>query len=228
MVMESLRYCANVIRITNLDEASKFYEKALATAMELKDTTSIYRIDVCYSLMYIEDSLYTQAKKYILDAFRLNNRFADNYHYYMLSLIYANQNAVDSAKYFITLPDKTQNTSYDSLLMYKALREISLRENNLKQFHEYDKKFSLISNSLEYNETKYKLHNSELEFDKNNKSDAAKSLGKKQTIISLLIASVLLLSILFFFLYIKKRNDAKKLIAEIKKERTDKFDHLNE
>ena len=228
MVMESLRYCANVIRITNLDEASKFYEKALATAMELKDTTSIYRIDVCYSLMYIEDSLYTQAKKYILDAFRLNNRFADNYHYYMLSLIYANQNAVDSAKYFITLPDKTQNTSYDSLLMYKALREISLCENNLKQFHEYDKKFSLISNSLEYNETKYKLHNSELEFDKNNKSDAAKSLGKKQTIISLLIASVLLLSILFFFLYIKKRNDAKKLIAEIKKERTDKFDHLNE
>ena len=228
MTMVALDYCANVLRITDVNEARKYYDKALSIARELKDTTSIYSINVDYALMYIEDSLYSQAKKYILDAFRLNNRFADNYHYYMLSLIYANQNAVDSAKYFITLPDKTQNTSYDSLLMYKALREISLCENNLKQFHEYDKKYSLISDSLEHNETKYKLHNSELEFDKNNKSDAAKSLGKKQTIISLLIASVLLLSILFFFLYIKKRNDAKKLIAEIKKERTDKFDHLNE
>ena len=228
MLMESLLYCANVLRITNLEEAQKYYDKALATAIELKDTTSIYRIDVSYALMYIEDSLYTQAKKYILDAFRLNSRFEENCNYYMLSLVYANEKAVDSARYFINLPDKTQNTSYDSLLMYKALREISLCENNLKQYHEYDKKYSIISDSLEYNDTKYKLHNSEIEFDKNNKSDAAKSLGNKQAIISLLAASVLFLSVLFLVLYFKKRRDAKRLIDQIKKESSSKYDRLNE
>ena len=228
MLMESLLYCANVLRITNLEEAQKYYDKALATAIELKDTTSIYRIDVSYALMYIEDSLYTQAKKYILDAFRLNSRFEENCNYYMLSLVYANEKAVDSARYFINLPDKTQNTSYDSLLMYKALREISLCENNLKQYHEYDKKYSIISDSLEYNDTKYKLHNSEIEFDKNNKSDAAKSLGNKQAIISLLAASVLFLSVLFLLLYFKKRRDAKRLIDQIKKESSSKYDRLNE
>ena len=120
--------------------------------------------------MYIEDSLYSQAKKYILDAYRLDNRFEENYNYYMLSLIYANQKDLDSAKYYISLPDKSQNTAYDSLLMYKALKEMALCENNISQYRDFDKQYYSISNSLEHNETKYKLHDSEQDFDKSTKS----------------------------------------------------------
>ena len=95
MTMAALEYCGNVLRITDINEARKCYDKALSTARELKDTTSIYSIDVNYALMYIEDSLYSHAKKYILDAFRLNNRFEENSNNYMLSLIYANQQDLD-------------------------------------------------------------------------------------------------------------------------------------
>jgi hypothetical protein len=228
MQMESLLYCANVLRITNLDEARKCYDKALATAMEQKDTNSIYRIDVSYALMYIEDSLYTQAKNYILDAFRLNNRFEENNNYYMLSLIYANQKDMDSAKYFISLPDISQNTAYDSLMMYKALREIALCENDLSQYRKFDKQYYRISDSLEHNETKYKLHDSEQEFDKSTKSEASISLGKKKTIIFLLIGLLLLISLVFLLLYLKKKKDSKRLIDEIKNEKSDKFDRLKE
>lgn len=138
MTMVALDYCGNVLRITDVNEAKKCYDKALLTARELKDTTNIYSIDVNYALMYIEDSLYSQAKKYILDAYRLNNRFEENSNYYMLGLIYANQKDLDSAKYFISFPDKSQNTAYDSLLMYKALRGIALCENNISQYRKFN------------------------------------------------------------------------------------------
>ena len=102
MMMVALVYCANMLRISDIDEARKCYDKALSTARELKDTSNIYSINVNYALMYIKDSLYLQAKKYILDVFRLNNRFEENSNFYMLSLIYANQKDLDSAKYFLT------------------------------------------------------------------------------------------------------------------------------
>ena len=226
MTMTALEYCGNVLRITDINEARKCYDKALSTARELKDTTNIYSIDVNYALMYIEDSLYSQAKEYILDAYRLNNKFKDNSNSYMLSLIYANQKDLDSAKYFISLPDKSQNTAYDSLLMYKALREIALCVNNLEQYRVFNGKYNSISNSLEYNDTKYKLHDSEQEFDKNTKSETSLSLEKKKKIISLLIGLLLLISVVFLSLYLKKKKDARELIEELRNEHTSKYEEL--
>ena len=217
-----------VLRITDHNTARKCYDKALSMAKELKDTTSIYSINVNYALMYIEDSLYSQAKKYILDAYRLNNRFEVNNNYYMLSLIYANQKDLDSAKYFISLPDKSQSTAYDSLLMYNALREISLCENDISQYRKFDKQYYRISDSLEHNETKYKLLDSEQKFDKSTKSEASISLGKKKTIISLLIVSLLLISVVFLLLYLKKKKDSKRLIDELRKEHISNYNSLRE
>ena len=228
MTMAASEYCGNVLRITDVNAARKCYDKALSIARELKDTTSIYSIDVNYALMYIEDSLYSQAKKYILDAYRLNNRFEENCNYYMLSLIYANQKDLDSAKYFISLPDKSQNTAYDSLMMYKALREIALCENDILQYRKFDKQYNRISNSLEYNETKYKLNDSEQGFDKSTKYETSISLAKKKKIISFLIGALLLISIVFFLLYLKKKKDAKRLIDEIRKENISNYNSLRE
>ncbi len=237
-----------MLRITDINEARKCYDKALSTARELKDTTNIYSIDVNYALMYIEDSLYSQAKQYIMDAFQLNNSFEENNNYYMLSLIYAYQKDLDSAKYFISLPDKSQNIAYDSLLMYKALREIALCENDISQYRIFNSQCKKISNSLEYNKTRYKLLDSEQEFDKSTKSEASISLGKKKKIIYLLIGLLLLISAVFSkkkiiylligllllisavfsLIYLKKKKDAKRLIVEIRNENSDKYDRLNE
>ena len=226
MMMKSLYYCGNVIRVSDVNEAKKYYDRALSMARELKDTSNIYYIDVDYALLCIEDSLPLQAKKYILDAYQLNNRFIENNNYYMLGLIYANQKDLDSAKYFISLPDKSQNTAYDSLLMYKALREIALCVNNLEQYRVFNGKYNSISNSLEYNDTKYKLHDSEQEFDKSTKSQISISLAKKKKIISLLIGALLLVSIVFFLIYLKKKKDSKRLIDELRNEHTSKYEEL--
>ena len=228
MTMVALHYCGNVLRITDINVAKNYYDKALSIARELKDSSEIYDIDINYSLLFIQYSLYSQAKKYIIDAYRLNNRFEENSNYYMLSLIYANQKDLDSAKYFISLPDKSQNTAYDSLMMYKALREIALCENDILQYRKFDKQYNRISNSLEYNETKYKLNDSEQGFDKSTKSETSISLAKKKKIISLLIGSFLLISFVFFLLYMKKKKDAKRLIDEIRKEHISSYNSLRE
>ena len=206
--------------------AESYYDKASSIAKELNDLNSLYNIKFNYAIMYIEDSLYSKAKAHILDAYRLNNRFEENNNYFMLSLIYAKHKDLDSARYFISLPDISQNSAYDSLLMFKALREIALCENNLSQYREFDNRYNSISNSLEYNETKYKLFDSEQEFDKSTKSEASIKLGKKKKIISLLIVSLLLISVVFLLLYLKKKKDTNRLIDELRKEHISSYNSL--
>ena len=230
MTMAALEYCGNVLRITDINEARKCYDKALSTARELKDTTSIYSIDVNYALMYIEDSLYSHAKKYILDAFRLNNRFEENSNNYMLSLIYANQKDLDSAKYFISLPDKSQNTAYDSLIMYKALREIALCENNLSQYREFNTQCNKISNSLEYNKTRYKLLDSEQGFDADRIAVKGKKVNSLNKTIIILAALFLVFALVTAALFIvsrrKNRKDKQQMIDELKEESFGNYEEL--
>jgi hypothetical protein len=230
MTMVALHYCGNVLRITDINVAKNYYDKALSIARELKDSSEIYDIDINYSLLFIQYSLYSQAKKYIIDAYRLNNRFEENSNYYMLSLIYANQKDLDSAKYFISLPDKSQNTAYDSLMMYKALREIALCDNDISQYRKFDKQYNRISNSLEYNETKYKLNDSEQAFD----ADRITAKGKK---VSLLYKSIFILVALFLVFALvtaaliivisrKNRKDKQQMIDELKEESFGNYEEL--
>ena len=228
MIMNSMLSCGNVARITNRKLAENYYEKALSIAKEMNDSNNLFDININCALMYIEDSLYVRAKKHILEAFKLHTIKRNNTNYYILGLIYANQKDLDSAKYFISLPEKSQNTAYDSMMMYKAMKEVALCESNLEKYREFNKMYNSISNSLEYNDTKYKLHDSEQKFDESNKSESTRILGKKKKIISLLIGSLLLLSIGFLLLYLKKKKDSKRLIDEIRNENSDKYDCLNE
>ena len=222
MLMKSLYYCANVLRISDNNGARKYYDKALSTAKELKDTSNIYNININYALMYIEDSLYLQAKKYIVDAYRLNNRFEENSNYYMLSLIYANLKDIDSAKYFISLPDKSQNTAYDSLLMYKAMKEVALCENNLTQYRKFDKQYYRISDSLKHNETKYKLSKFESDFDTDRIAAKGKKVNSLNKTIIILVALFLVFALVTAALFIvisrKNRKDKQQMIDELKEE----------
>ena len=230
MTMAALEYSGNVLRITDVNEARKCYDKALSTARELKDTINIYRLNSSYALMYIEDSLYSQAKKYILDAYRLDNRFEENYNYYMLSLIYANQKDLDSAKYFISLPDKSQNSAYDSLLMYKALKEIALCENNLSEYRDFNYQYNRISNSLEHNETKYKLSKFEDDFDADRIAAKGKKVNSLNKTIIILIALFLVFALVTVALIIvisrKKRKDQQQMIDELKEESFGNYEEL--
>ncbi len=230
MLMTSLHYCGNVLRISDVNAAKKCYDKALSMARELKDTANIYSINVNYALMYIKDSLYSQAKKYILDAYRLNNRFEESNNYYMLSLIYANQKDIDSAKYFISLPDISQNTAYDSLLMYKALREIALCENDLSQYRKFDKQYYRISDSLEHNETKYKLNESEQGFDTDRIAAKGKKVNSLNKTIIILVALFLVFALVTVVLIIvisrKNRKDKQQMIDELKEESFGNYEEL--
>lgn len=66
MLMISLHCCGNVLRINDANAAKSCYDKALSIARELKDSSEIYDININYSLLFVEDSLYSQAKKYII------------------------------------------------------------------------------------------------------------------------------------------------------------------
>ena len=230
MTMVALHYCGNVLRITDINVAKNYYDKALSIARELKDSSEIYDIDINYSLLFIQYSLYSQAKKYIIDAYRLNNRFEENSNYYMLSLIYANQKDLDSAKYFISLPDKSQNTAYDSLMMYKALREIALCENDILQYRKFDKQYNRISNSLEYNETKYKLNESEQGFDTDRIAAKGKKVNSLNKTIIILVALFLVFALVTVVLIIvisrKNRKDKQQMIDELKEESFGNYEEL--
>ena len=148
----------------------------------------------------------------------------------MLSFIYANQKDLDSAKYFISLPDKSQNTAYDSLLMYKALREIALCDNDISQYRKFDKQYNRISNSLEYNETKYKLNDSEQGFDAERIAAKGKKVNSLNKTIIILVALFLVFALVTAALFIvisrKNRKDKQQMIDELKEESFGNYEEL--
>lgn len=227
MIMNTMLYCGNVARITNRKLAENNYKKALPLAKEMNDSNSLFDIYINCGLMYVEDSLYNKAKEHILEAFKLHTIDRNNYHYYMLGLIYAKLGMLDSANYFIELPDKHNNTTYDSLMMFNALKEMALMNDNVSQYKKLNNSFKSISNTLEYNDTKYQLHDYETDFNYSKDNDSAQHIGRLNRFVVLLLLSLFLLSVVFTLYHLKKKHDFQKLISQIQKEKANKFDRLN-
>ena len=227
MIMISMYYCGNVARITRSKLAMSYYQRALSLASQLNDSSSIFDINVDMALMCIEDSSYSSAKKHIFDAFKMSGIGRENTNYYMLSLIYTKMGMLDSAKYFISVPEQSQNSAYDSLMMFNALKEMAIAEGRIAQYKEFYNSYKTISNSLEYNNTKYRLHDFETDFNSTKTHNTNVHIGRLNHSIVLLGFVVFLLAVVCSIFFLKKKRDFKKLIGEIQKGSTDRFNNLD-
>ena len=222
-VMRSLLMSGNVLRITNSKKANKYYDKAQTLAIELKDTFNLYSIYVNKSILFLNDTSYQESKDNMIKALALSPQFVENYHYSLLSQAYARLGLVDSAVFYLYKDDIRAFTPYDSLMRYKALKDISIAKGGYSKANQYDRIYYHLSDSLEHNNKKYSLTKFENEFNSDKLADKSKSVFTLNQIIFCLIALFTITLIALIIYHKRKKKDYLKLISDLRNENFSKY-----
>ena len=225
-VVSSLLMSGNVLRISNTKEADSCYEQAQSIALGLKDTLSLYSILLNKAILCLNDSSYQEAKVNMIKAFSLNTNSIENYHYFIISQAYAKLGLVDSAVFYLAKGEKLSLTSYDSLMRYKTLKDISVAKGDYVKANQYDRFYYRLSDSLEHNNEKYSLIKLETDFNTNNATNKSKRISFLNKTIYYLISLFLIVLSIFILCYIKKKKDYKRLISDLRNENFSKYEEL--
>ena len=224
--LSSLLMSGNVLRISNTEEANNCYGQAQSIALELKDTLSLYSILLNRAILLLNDSSYQEAKNYMIKAFSLNTDSIENYHYYIISQAYAKLGIVDSSLFYFEKGGKRALTTYDSLMRYKSLKEISIAKGDYIKANQYDRIYYRMSDSLEHNNERYSLTKFETNFNNNNSVKKSQKISSLNQIIFCLIAFFLIALIIFGFYYKSKQKDYLKLVSDLRNENFSKYKEL--
>ncbi len=225
-VVSSLLMSGNVLRISNTKEADSCYEQAQSIALGLKDTLSLYSILLNKAILCLNDSSYQEAKVNMIKAFSLNTNSIENYHYFIISQAYAKLGLVDSAVFYLAKGEKLSLTSYDSLMRYKTLKDISVAKGDYVKANQYDRFYYRLSDSLEHNNEKYSLIKLETDFNTNNATNKSKRISFLNKTIYYLISLFLIVLSILILCYIKKKKDYKRLISDLRNENFSKYEEL--
>lgn len=231
MVMISLINAANVYRATDSKAAKNLYNRAELLAKEINDSNNLYSIYINYSILCLNDSIPLEEGKYFSKrAWEIAGTFKENCYYYLLSDIYARLGDLDSAEYYLNLPAINDNTAYDNVVRYKCMMDIELSKNNFSEYKRFNKLYEHIVDSLDHNETKYKLSKFESDFD----TDRIASKGKKVNslnktifyLIALFLVFALITTSLFIVISRRKRKEQQQMIDELKEESFGNYEEL--
>ncbi len=231
MVMISLINAANVYRATDSKAAKNLYNRAELLAKEINDSNNLYSIYINHSILCLNDSIPLEEGKYFSKrAWEIAGTFKENCYYYLLSDIYARLGDLDSAEYYLNLPAINDNTAYDNVVRYKCMMDIELSKNNFSEYKRFNKLYEHIVDSLDHNETKYKLSKFESDFD----TDRITAKGKKVNslnktifyLIALFLVFALITTSLFIVISRRKRKEQQQMIDELKEESFGNYEEL--
>ena len=225
-ILGSLLMSANVLRISNAEEAYNYYNKAQSLATELNDSISLYPVLINKAILLLNDSSFMEAKDCIITALSLNPINVNNYHYSLLSQAYAKLGFVDSAVFYLNKADMRSLTAYDSLMRYKALKDISIAKGDYANANKYDKTYYSLSDSLEHNNKKYTLTKFENEFNSDKLTKKSKRVFTLTQIIFFLIALFTITLIALIIYHKRKKKDYLRLISDLRNENFSKYAEL--
>ena len=163
-IIRSFLMAGNVLRISNAKNAIDYYDRARLLAVELKDSLSLYSVFLNRALLFLSDSSYHEAKENMVKAFSLSTNSIENYHYFIISQAYAKLGLVDSSLFYLEKGETKSLTSYDSLMRYKTLKEISIAMGDFAKANQYERIYYHLSDSLEHNNEKYSLTKFEADY----------------------------------------------------------------
>lgn len=225
-ILRSLLMAGNVLRISNHKSANDYYDKAHSLAVELKDTFNLYSVFINRAILLMKDSLYLDAKNNLLKAFSLSHQYIENYQYFIASQAYSKLKVVDSAVFFLNKADIRSLTPYDSLMRYKALKELSIAKGDYAKANQFDKTYYRLSDSLEHNNDRYTLTKFEADFNNENSTNKSKKISSFSRLIYCLIALFLLVIFVLLFYHYKKKKDYLRLISDLRNENFSKYEEI--
>ena len=225
-IIRSFLMAGNVLRISNAKNAIDYYDRARLLAVELKDSLSLYSVFLNRAILFLSDSSYHEAKENMVKAFSLSTNSIENYHYFIISQAYAKLGLVDSSLFYLEKGETKSLTSYDSLMRYKTLKEISIAMGDFAKANQYERIYYHLSDSLEHNNEKYSLTKFEADYNSDKSAKKSQKISSLNLIILCLVTFFLIALIVFIIYYQSKKKDYLRLISDLRNENFSKYKEL--
>jgi len=158
----NMAMCAS---ISNTDDPIPYLKQAKKLALELNDEYEYFQCQelLCRQLLYKDDSL-QQAKIIALTLLKDYSNYINNDLLLDISEVYARQNKIDSAKYYLNHVDENiNNEAFQRIKVRKllVLAALAKKEGNRALYNHYGDMIRLESDSISNNDDRYRIQSIE-------------------------------------------------------------------
>jgi hypothetical protein len=216
--------------ITQLDEQDSLFNQAINLARELENDRILFHLyELRCRQMSLVDSTQQEAKRIALYCLEDYGQFINNDLLLDLAYIYAKENKLDSAKYFLTSVDEALSPGDKEHVVIRkndVLTIIALAEGNPSLSHQYTAISSQLTDSILDNTDKYGIGRIENEFNHRKQVDSFSRMGHLRYIIIGLSVITILIIVLFIAAYLRRIRKTKTIIKELENTKLDRHEEL--
>ncbi len=215
-----------ILRITDNNVAKPFLKKGIAIMKEVGDSTYYYDFIEMLATSYIEDSCYDEAKKLIHRYLNSKQDFHKVDFFLTAASLYANQNNIDSSRYYLTLAHQFPFDGRDSIVELKIQSVNAGNEKNYRNKTSFQHSRDSIVRLINSNPDKRFLTNVE-------KNHATQSLDKTEniyhrakTILFIILVVFIVFSMWITYYNYRPRKRLKRLLEHFKDEKVNEHHEL--
>ena len=207
-----------------------YLDQSMALAVELHDSLRMYRcLELRCRLLSMDDNNHMRESKQVgLDCWHNYSRYVDYLLVLDLAFIYASENQIDSAKYFLNVLDTSRidSQSYMSLRRNWVLSVIAAHEGDTATSNYYSTLKSAIADSIDNNKQKNIIQQIENAGNAMQVNAEREKSQKRNIILTLLLSIISFISILLLIRYYLNIHKTKSIIRELKNAQVDYHEKL--
>ena len=205
--------------ITQLDEQDSLFNQAINLAKELENDKILFHLyELRCRQMSLVDSTRNEAKLIALNCLEDYSQFFSNELMLDLAYLYAKENKLDSAKFFLQNVDISLDPSDEAHLIIRkndVFAIIALAEGNQSLSHQHTVISSQLTDSILDNTDKYGIGRIENEFNHRKQVDSFSRMGHLRHIIIGLVLFTILAIVLLTSAYLRRIRNTKAIIKEL-------------
>ena len=207
-----------------------YLDQSMALAVELNDSVRMYHCqELRCCLLSMDDNNHMRESKQVgLDCWHNYSRYVDYLLVLDLAFIYASENQIDSAKYFLNVLDTSRidSQSYMSLRRNWIQSVIAAHEGDTVMSNYYSTLKSAIADSIDNNKQKNIIQQVENEANAMQINADREKSQKRNIILTLLLSIISFISILLLIRYYLNIHKTKSIIRELKNAQVDYHEKL--
>lgn len=200
-------------RVSNIDSAYFYLNKAIDLAKETKDSVYIFRNLSMLARAYYTDFQYQKGKDVAVYTIKYGAKFLEDYDcYYDATKSYIKLNMMDSALYYFKM---TENKSIPSIQVTRlmTLTEIEKTRGNYKKAFEYNMLADSLATIIVNNPVRNEVYKIEQQYIKKKNALQNAEVKQKITLYGLLATLTTLILLIVMILYFRKRNKFRENMA---------------
>ena len=215
-----------ILRITDNKAAKPFLKKGIVIMKEIGDSAYYYEFTEMLAKSYLLDTCYDEAGKLIHKCLNSKQEFHTVDFYFTAAYLYANQNKVDSSRYYLSLARQFPFDGRDSIMELKIQSAIAGNENNYRIKTYLLQSGDSIINLIDTDTDKRLLTNVEKNHATHNLSRQENLYHQVKSILYAILAIAIFIAAWAAYYNFRTRKRVKRLLQGFKNEKVNEHHEL--